>query len=77
MCYIVCTGGVSNAMTTVYLHTLHDPVPTELLERGLKWSMTVRNVTLVEQRAQQALVIHKALTLNLLAPTTVGAHINP
>jgi hypothetical protein len=24
MCYIVCSGGVTAAMTTVYLHTLHD-----------------------------------------------------
>jgi hypothetical protein len=47
-------------MTTVYLHTLHDPLPTELLERGLKWNMIVRNVTLVKQHALQTQVIHKA-----------------
>jgi hypothetical protein len=35
-CYIVCSGGVNTAMTTVYLHTLHDLIPTELLERGMK-----------------------------------------
>lgn len=51
---------MTTAMTAVYLHTLHDLIPTELFERGLKWSMVVRNVTLVKQRVQQALVIHKA-----------------
>jgi hypothetical protein len=37
-------------MTTVYLWTLDDLIPTELLERGVKWSMVVINVTLVKQR---------------------------
>jgi len=58
--YFVCSGGVTTAMTTVYLRILHDLIPTELLVRGVKWGMIVRHVTLVKQRVQQALVIHKA-----------------
>jgi len=37
MCYIVCSRGETTAITAVYLHTLKDLIPTELLERGLKW----------------------------------------
>jgi len=37
VCYIVCSGGVTTAIAAVYLHTLNDLIPTELLERGLKW----------------------------------------